>query len=166
MKIQHTALVALGSNLGSSKEIIHQAFEALEQVAQGTVKKSSLWQTAPIQCPAGSPCFINAAMSIDVPKDINPNDFLKTLLKIESNLGRKRSGVINEPRFIDIDLICLGNIRIKSKSLTLPHPRAHIRSFVLAPLAEIAPGFKFPGLNKTTQELLSELSLEEECTRL
>ena len=102
-------------------------------------------------------------MSFEVPTDTRPEDFLRKLLAIESDLGRERSGVINEPRVIDIDLICLGSIRMDSPFLTLPHPRAHTRPFVLAPLAEIEPDFSFPGFHATATELLKDLPSEERC---
>jgi len=163
MKKPHKALIALGSNLGDSAGIIQQAFLALEGLTQGATSRSSLWKTEPLDCPEGSPCFVNAAMSFEVSSDIVPEDFLRKLLAIESDLGRKRSGVINEPRVIDIDLICLGTIMMDSPFLTLPHPRAHLRSFVLAPLAEIEPDFCFPGFHATATELLKDLPSEEWC---
>ena len=163
MKNPHKALIALGSNLGDSEGIIQEAFLALEGLTQGNTSRSSLWKTEPVDCPEGSPCFVNAAMSFEVSSDTIPEDFLRKLLAIESVLGRKRSGVINEPRVIDIDLICLGSIRMDSPFLTLPHPRAHLRSFVLAPLAEIEPDFSFPGFHATATELLKDLPPEEGC---
>ena len=163
MKNPHKALIALGSNLGDSEGIIQQAFQALECLTQGAISRSSLWKTEPVDCPEGSPSFVNAAMSFEVSSDTIPEDFLRKLLAIESVMGRKRSGVINEPRVIDIDLICLGSIRMDSPFLTLPHPRAHLRSFVLAPLAEIEPDFSFPGFDATASELLKDLPSEEGC---
>ena len=158
-------LVALGSNQGNSNEIILQGLAALEQLTNETVKHSSLWNTKPMDCPPGSPDFVNAAASFDVSREIQPEDFLQQLLTIENQLGRRRSGVVNEPRTIDLDLICYGAIELQHPTLTLPHPRAHLREFVLAPLNEIEPDFLFPGLNKTTNELLSSLPSSEICSR-
>jgi 2-amino-4-hydroxy-6-hydroxymethyldihydropteridine diphosphokinase len=166
MNSPHKALIALGSNLGDSGGILQHAFKALEQLTQCSISRSSFWKTKPVDCPEGSPCFLNAATSFEVASDIQPEDFLKQLLEIESELGRRRSGIINEPRIIDIDLICLGSIEVNSPLLTLPHPRAHLREFVLAPLNEIEPDFLFPGLHKTTNELLKDLKLETGCIRV
>jgi len=78
-------------------------------------------------------------------------------LKLEARLGRERTGLANEPRKIDLDLIAFGDEKRNAETLTLPHPRAHERQFVLAPMVEIAPDLIFPGRTKTVQMLLDEL---------
>jgi 2-amino-4-hydroxy-6-hydroxymethyldihydropteridine diphosphokinase len=158
-------LVALGSNQGNSKDIILQGLAAMDRFTYESVNRSSIWKTKPVECPPGSPDFLNAAASFDVSGEIHPSDILHQLLTIENQLGRRRSGVVNEPRVIDLDLICYGSFELNHPSLTLPHPRAHLREFVLAPLNEIEPDFLFPGLNKTTQELLDGLPDSGNCLK-
>ena len=80
MKNPHKALIALGSNLGDSEGIIQEAFQALEGLTQDTTSRSSLWKTEPVDCPEGSPSFVNAAMSFEVSSDTIPEDFLRKLL--------------------------------------------------------------------------------------
>jgi len=79
------------------------------------------------------------------------------LLALEARLGRTRSGLANAPRAIDLDLIAFGTETRTTPTLVLPHPRAHERVFVLAPLAEIAPGLVLPGQQQTVSGLLATL---------
>ncbi|MBT5925687.1 MAG: 2-amino-4-hydroxy-6-hydroxymethyldihydropteridine diphosphokinase [Verrucomicrobia bacterium] len=162
---QHKTLIALGSNLGNSSATIRQAFVALEDLSQTPISKSSLWKSDPVDCPPGAPCYINAAVSFSISRKVQAEVFLRQLLKIERMLGRRRSGLSNESRVIDIDLICLGSLTQQSSVLSLPHPRAHLRQFVLAPLNEIEPDFIFPGLKKSTRALLENLPSSEACVQ-
>jgi 2-amino-4-hydroxy-6-hydroxymethyldihydropteridine diphosphokinase len=82
---------------------------------------------------------------------------LTSLQEIEKELGRKPKKVMNEPRPLDLDLIAFASETRAGKKLTLPHPRAHQRRFVLQPLSEIAPGLILPAQNKTVSQLLGEL---------
>jgi len=97
---------------------------------------SSIHQTAPVDAPVGSPPFLNLVLVGFTA--LSPAPLLAALLAIETRLGRRRRGIRNEPRIIDIDLILHGATRMRTPSLTLPHPRAHERAFVMAPLREIA----------------------------
>jgi 2-amino-4-hydroxy-6-hydroxymethyldihydropteridine diphosphokinase len=85
---------------------------------------------------------------------------------LEKEFGRAPKTVLNEPRPLDLDLIAFGNELRNSPELILPHPRAHLRKFVLQPLSEIAPGFVLPGQGMTVSQLLAEISSEEIVTRL
>ena len=98
------------------------------------VRVSSLHETAPVDAPAGSPPFVNAVVVGYT--SLAPHELLEALLALEQRLGRKRRGVRNEPRVIDLDLITHGATRMRTPTLTLPHPRAHERAFVIAPLLE------------------------------
>ena len=152
-----SALVALGSNLGPSKELIHLAIDLLQKHVDARIVTSSLWKTTPMDCPEGSPSFVNAAMALHANSDLDPESLLHTLLSIEAKLGRKRSGIANEPRPMDMDLIACGPHQRNSTLLTLPHPRFHLRPFVLAPLSEVAPDWILPGQEKTIQTLWSDM---------
>ena len=107
-----------------------------------------------MDCPEGAPSFVNAAMALHANSDLDPESLLHTLLSIEAKLGRKRSGIANEPRPMDMDLIACGPHQRESTLLTLPHPRFHLRPFVLAPLSEVAPDWILPGQEKTIETLL------------
>ena len=100
------------------------------------VRVSSVIETAAVDAPAGSPPFLNLVLIGHT--SLSPMALLDAVLAIEKRLGRTRRGVRNEPRVIDIDLILHGATRMHTRALTLPHPRAHEREFVMAPLAEVA----------------------------
>ena len=159
-------LIAIGANLGSPEKKVREAIQKLCALSCNDPKQSSLWRTAPVHCPDGSPSYINAAVSITVKEDTEPESFLENLLELEAKLGRTRSGIVNEARVIDLDLICFGPTILHKNKLTLPHPRAHLRSFVLAPLAEIEPDFIFPGLEKTVKQLLESLPSPTDSQRI
>ena len=90
-----------------------------------------------------------------------PESLLAKLQALEKEFGRKPKKVLNEPRPLDLDLIAFGNQTRAAKELTLPHPRAHQRRFVLQPLSEIAPNLILPGQAKTVAQLLAKLSPDE-----
>jgi len=118
--------------------------------------RSSLRTTEPVG-PPGQPEYVNACVLIDTA--LPARLLLNAMLGIERELGRDRATEVRwGPRTIDLDLILYGDEIIDEDGLTVPHPRMHERSFVLAPLAEIAPDRVVPGLNKTIAELLAELS--------
>jgi len=149
----NTALIALGSNLGDCAELIQEAIRRLQEATQAKIYASSLWETLPIDCPPGSPPFINAALRLVADFDLIPAKLLAILMGIENQLGRRRTGQINAPRPIDLDLIACGCAMMHTPELTLPHPRFHLRAFVLAPLAEIAPEDLLPGQQHSISQL-------------
>lgn len=101
------------------------------------VRVSSIHETAPLDAPAGSPPFLN--MTVVGYTRFEAADLLGAIHEIEYRMGRIRRRVRNEPRIIDLDLIVFGANRIRSRTLTIPHPRAHRRAFVLEPLRECSP---------------------------
>ena len=149
------AIIALGSNLGDSAALIEQAVEALEKFSDRPALRSSLWKSEPVDCPPGSPDFLNAVMAIRPCPTDTPENLLGKMQAIERRLGRGPKQTDNEPRPIDLDLIAFGNHRVANEYLTLPHPRAHLRRFVLGPLAEILPGFVAPGWDESASCLLA-----------
>ncbi len=166
MNSQSLAIIALGSNLGHSEDIIRRTMERVAQCSTQPLLKSSLWQTTPVNCPPGSPPFVNAVVAlVPIPGETSES-LLAKLQSLEKECGRKPKEILNEPRPLDLDLIAFGNEVRNSPSLTLPHPRAHQRRFVLQPLCEIAPGLVLPGQSKTVWELLSSLSDDETVVRL
>lgn len=161
-----TALIALGSNLGDSVAVIHEAFERLQELSSAPVCKSSLWQTAPVDCPPGSPPFVNAAVALTPLPGETPESLLAKLQALEKEFGRRPKVVLNEPRPLDLDLIAFGAETRNTPGLILPHPRAHLRRFVLQPLSEVAPDHVLPGQSLGIQALLATLPPDEFMRRL
>ena len=150
------AIIALGSNLGNSREILNNAMARLQKLSTSPLLKSSLIETAPVDCPPGSPIFLNAVVGLTPHAGETPETLLAKLQALEKEFGRKPKQILNEPRPLDLDLIAFGNETRATASLTLPHPGAHLRKFVLQPLAEIAPDLILPGQTKTVAELNQE----------
>ena len=153
--------VALGANLGDAAGALRLAAVEITGWSLGQALGSSLWRTKPVDCPPGSPPFLNAALGLEPKPGATPESLLDDLLALEARLGRTRSGLANAPRVIDLDLIAFGKETRHTPMLTLPHPRAHERAFVLAPLAEIAPKLVLPGQQKNVAELLPTLGQAE-----
>ena len=166
MNADNLTIIALGSNVGDSQSILLQAMERLEGLSSRSLLKSSLWQTTPVNCPPGSPMFLNAVVGLVAQPAETPESLLEKLLQMEKDFGRKSKNIPNEPRRLDLDLILFGNATRASKDLTLPHPRAQERRFVLQPLSEIAPSLILPGQRKTVAELLVTLNTGEKLVRL
>lgn len=156
-----TALVALGSNVGDSIATVRAAMDRLESLSASPLRRSSLWRSAPVDCPPGSPDFINAAVAFEPLPGETPESLLDKLQAIETGFGRRPRQVRHEPRPLDLDLIAFGGERRSSARLMLPHPRAQVRRFVLAPLAEVAPDWVLPGQGETVRELLARLETGE-----
>lgn len=160
------AIVALGSNLGDPVATIRNAMAQFDSVAARPIRHSSLWQSSPVNCPPGSPPFINAAVAFEPMTGESPESLIAKLQALEKEFGRSPKKILNEPRVLDLDLIAFGAEVRSTAQLTLPHPRAHLRRFVLEPLNEIAPDFVLPGQSKPIRQLLAELRSDEVLKRL
>lgn len=137
------AVVAIGSNLGDRVANVRAAFVALGELAQAQVLQSRLYGSASWG-DASQPDYVNAIALFDT--RLHAHALLEELLAIERRFGRERSTDVRyAARTLDLDLIALGTQRIRDPRLTLPHPHAHERAFVLLPLAELAPTFVLPG---------------------
>tara|TARA_R110002073_G_scaffold8473_1_gene46604 strand:+ start:8481 stop:8993 length:513 start_codon:yes stop_codon:yes gene_type:complete len=136
------AFVALGSNLGESIFLIHQAFDELAQLPDTRLLIcSSLYKSAPVGR-LDQPDFINAVAQIET--RLAPHDLLTALLEIERRHGRVRKA-LNAPRTLDLDILMYDDLQYQAFGLTLPHPRITQRAFVLQPLLEISPDCYVPG---------------------
>ena len=151
------AYIALGANLGHSRLNILNAMDRLQEHSVEPLLRSSLWQSAPVDCPPNSPPFINAAVGLTPRADEAPESLLALLQSLERQFGRGPTVVKNEPRRLDLDLIAFGSSVRHLQNLEVPHPRAHLRRFVLQPLNEIAPDLILPGQLKTVSQLLADL---------
>ena len=155
--ISDFVFIALGSNLGESREVIRRAMERLQGLSSEPLVKSSLWETTPVDCPAGSPMFVNAVAGLRPRSGETPESLIRKLQLMEKEFGRQPKKVLNEARPLDLDLITFGKETRGTESLVLPHPRAHERRFVLQPLSEIAADLVLPGQTRTVAQLLAEL---------
>ena len=136
------AYIALGANLGDPIATIRAALGALANLPESrVVLSSSLYRTAPVG-ELEQPEFINAVAALET--TLAPESLLDGLLDIETRFGRIRAEK-NGPRTLDLDLLLYGNHQLDLPRLTLPHPRLHLRAFVLYPLAELAPDIHLPG---------------------
>lgn len=134
----HTAVIALGSNLANPIEQIQNAIKRLNTLPEiQSMTVSSLYRTAPVGY-TEQPDFINAVAIIHT--TFSPYQLLHALQDIEQQFGRERS-FRNAPRTLDLDIIDFSGEIYNQPELTLPHPRAHERGFVMHPLAEIAPDY-------------------------
>lgn len=129
------AYIGLGSNLGDSAQTLRDATARLGQSLEIAVLRTSpLYRTLPIDAPG--PDYCNGVLEIRTRR--SALNLLELLLEIEQDFGRNRT-TRHAPRTLDLDLIAHGNSRIISTALTLPHPRAHERAFVLIPLCALNP---------------------------
>ncbi len=157
--------VALGSNLGDRLGNLRAARGQIVQLAevQAPIVSSAIYETKPIDCEPEAAKFLNAVLEFDYRAD--PIHLLEELLCIEESLGRKRDHPKNVSRFIDIDLLYCGDREIDNERLRLPHPRMHLRRFVLQPLADIRPDLILPNQTRTVADLLGELDPPGEVVR-
>jgi 2-amino-4-hydroxy-6-hydroxymethyldihydropteridine diphosphokinase len=128
-------VLALGANLGDPRKQISLAIDAIRDIVK-VEKVSSLYETAPFKVNDSQPNYINVVLIGDT--ELQPKELIKELLAIEAKLGRQRT-LPKAARTIDIDIVDYEGFFLESEELTLPHPRAHERRFVLEPWAEIEP---------------------------
>jgi 2-amino-4-hydroxy-6-hydroxymethyldihydropteridine diphosphokinase len=155
----HPAYLSLGSNLGDRAANLLRAISALVNGGLHLVAASSIYETDPVDY-LDQPKFLNQVIAVTGPK-LEPYSLLKFCLETETELGRERA-IARGPRHIDIDLLLLGDYILDGEyagvNLILPHPRLHLRRFVLEPLAEIAPRFIHPLLGQSIEQLLGTLT--------
>jgi 2-amino-4-hydroxy-6-hydroxymethyldihydropteridine diphosphokinase len=148
-----TAYIGLGSNLGDRKGYISKALENLGAGDTQVLRTSSLIETEPVGMTTGAE-FLNGVAEIET--GLSAYQLLERLEQIEGTLGRDSKGE-KEDRTIDLDLLLYGGQFIDSKDLTVPHPKLHLRSFVLKGLCELSPDLEHPVLAETCSELLTRL---------
>ena len=136
------AWVGIGANLGDARATVNAALAALASLPGCTlVQASPRYRSAPVE--AAGPDFINAVAALDT--TLSPLALLAALQAIEQHFGRQRP-YPNAPRTLDLDLLLHGQTVLQTTTLTLPHPRLHLRAFVLQPLLDLAPTLAAPGL--------------------
>ena len=154
--IDGLTVLALGGNLPGVYDSVQAAMEAalggLGRIGLDLVARSSWWRSAAWPDPSDPP-FLNGVALVDT--DLEPLEILRRLRALESDFGA-RTGPRNSPRVLDLDLISHGRTVLAVPELTLPHPRAAERLFVMGPLAEIAPDWRHPVLGETAAALAAK----------
>jgi 2-amino-4-hydroxy-6-hydroxymethyldihydropteridine diphosphokinase len=158
--------VALGSNLGDRLENLQVARRQILQLDEvhPPILSSRIYETEPINCERDASKFLNAVVEFDY--DGDPGQLLEQVARIEESLGRKRNHQKNVSRTIDIDLLYCGDRQIDNERLQLPHPRMHLRKFVLQPLTDIRPDLILPNQRKTVRQLLAASDESGDVVRL
>jgi 2-amino-4-hydroxy-6-hydroxymethyldihydropteridine diphosphokinase len=146
-----TAYIGIGSNIGDPQRNCHEAIGRIGAVdGCRVISVSSFYLTEPVGDRAQE-WYVNGVVSISTAMSVR--DLLNSLLKIEANMGRVRT-VKWGPRIIDLDILLYGQDIIDETALKIPHPMMHLRKFVMAPMADLAPEVVHPVLGKTMTELL------------
>jgi 2-amino-4-hydroxy-6-hydroxymethyldihydropteridine diphosphokinase len=158
--------VALGSNLDDRLENLRAARRQIIELAdvRSPVFSAGIYETEPVDCEPGASKFLNTVIEFDFEGD--PLQLLEQLARVEESLGRKRDHPKNVSRRIDIDLLYCGDQQIDNDRLQLPHPRMHLRKFVLQPLSDIRGDLILPNQRKTVRELLPKSDESGETVRL
>ncbi|GAC1703305.1 MAG: 2-amino-4-hydroxy-6-hydroxymethyldihydropteridine diphosphokinase [Candidatus Acidiferrum sp.] len=146
--------LSLGSNIGDRQANLRAALAALESAGVHIIRVSSFYETAPVDL-LEQPWFLNCAAEGET--KVPPLALIKKLRQIETAMGSSKP-VPRGPRLIDIDILLYGRETIATPELQIPHPRMHLRRFVLVPLAEIASPLKHPSWNDSVGGLLAKSS--------
>jgi 2-amino-4-hydroxy-6-hydroxymethyldihydropteridine diphosphokinase len=148
--------IALGSNLGDRAAELETGFSFLQSLSiDGEIRRSTVIETAPVDCPPGSAPFLNAVAEIQVDSHHwPPEKLLANLQAFEEHRGRAAQHERNSPRPLDLDILYYGERVLHTAALIIPHPRLTERRFVLEPLAQLRPDLVLPGQARSVRELL------------
>lgn len=164
--MEEAVVIALGSNLpgdhGDSRDLLEAALRQFPAHGLKVAARSGWWRSAAWPDPA-APAYTNGVVLVETA--MGPAEVLAALLEIEGRFGRAR-GEANAARTLDLDLIAHGRTRLERPELTLPHPRAHERRFVMGPLAQIAPGWRHPVSGLTAAELAQSAGVGRDASPL
>ncbi len=163
---KQNAYVCLGSNLGDRAGNLLLAVRGMMHAGLHVAQLSSVYETQPVDV-LDQPSFLNIVAELSGTLLPTPEQLLARLLRIEYALGRRRDARARrgDARIIDLDLLLYGDTQSDTEFLQLPHPRLHLRRFVLTPLAELAPQLPHPKLHKTIRELLATTMDNSTVTR-
>lgn len=140
---------SIGSNKGNRSQLINEAIDKIDIYIGRVELKSSIYETQSWGFKSNN--FCNICLLIE--SSLSVESIFNKILKIEKDMGRLKSGNKYSDRCIDIDILFVENIIVNSKNLIIPHPRLHLRKFVLTPMLDIAPDLIHPILNKSIKQL-------------
>lgn len=148
--------IALGTNIEPRETHIREAWERLAALSMTPLLKSPIYETEPVDCPPGSPAFLNGV--VEITTDLDPHKLFTMLQLAEVEMGRPSEHARNSPRTIDLDLLYCDSVTINSEKLILPHPRILERLFVLRPLADIRPELVLPNSSENVEQIFRRIS--------
>jgi len=151
--MRQNAYVSLGSNLGDRAGFLLLAVRGMLAAGLDVIRLSSIYETQPVEY-TEQPMFLNLVAELRGSTLPTPEQTLARLLRIEFALGRTRDIRLG-PRTIDLDLLLFKDEQRDTEFLTLPHPRLHLRRFVLVPLSELVPNLVHPVLQQSISDLLA-----------
>ncbi len=147
--------IALGSNLGDRSSYFDFALGRLQEEGLRELRMAQVLESEPVDCPEGSEVYLNSVAIAYWEGDAI--SLLELCLQIEKEAGRQRTGLLNESRFLDLDVLLIEEESYELPNLIVPHPRMCQRDFVLGPLAELQPDWRIPGIDLTVSQCLEEL---------
>ena len=162
MTCAHQVYLALGSNLGDRLAQLRAAVRELSSSAITPTRISSIYETEPVDY-LDQPWFLNCVVEAETA--LAPAALLDALSAIEIKMGRERT-IAKGPRSIDLDMLLYDSETIATPRLQVPHPRLHLRRFVLVPLAELAPNLTHPAWSGTVSQLLATVQDRSEVRRI
>jgi 2-amino-4-hydroxy-6-hydroxymethyldihydropteridine diphosphokinase len=150
--VKRNVYLSLGSNVGDRAKNLRDAIAALRKAGINVTRISSMYETEPVDY-LDQPWFVNLAVEAET--ELAPAALLQILRGIETQMGSKKL-IAKGPRLIDMDILLCGDEVIDAPELQVPHPRMHLRRFVLEPLAEIAPNARHPVLRLSVSKMLAQ----------
>jgi 2-amino-4-hydroxy-6-hydroxymethyldihydropteridine diphosphokinase len=158
--------IALGTNLGDRLANLRNGRDAVLALpgVSGPAVGSHVYETEPVDSAPDAPAYLNAVVEVEYDRHVA--DLLDGLQSIERQMGRPDKRPRNASRPIDLDILYCGNLTLNNEEVIIPHPRLHLRRFVLEPLAEIAPDRILPGKNESIAELLIALPADAGVRKL
>jgi 2-amino-4-hydroxy-6-hydroxymethyldihydropteridine diphosphokinase len=140
--VSRVGYLGLGSNIGDRRDHLLAAVSALPAHGVTVLASSSTYETEPVGLVPDQPDFLNACLRVGT--ELDPEPLLDACKAVEREVGRAAGGVRHGPRVIDVDLLLLGDLELRSERLSLPHREVTSRRFVLVPLLELAPDLTLP----------------------
>ncbi len=154
--INHVLFLGLGSNLGNKSQNLEHAYEEIEKRIGRVISRSAFYITDPVGFDSEN-SFINAVCKVYT--SLEPEVVLNEILNIEKTIGRETKSVngIYSDRLIDIDILMYDDLELNTENLIIPHPRFHLRDFVLIPFTEISPNTIHPIFKKSIEQLSCDI---------